>query len=157
MMQKETDKHDMGFAGEALFSAQDLHNYMTHRQQAEQAREEAHAREVAKAHDEQIKRLMTPIEITKERLANFMNRVRQAADQGQNQIMILRFPSEACTDRGRAINNAEPDWERTLVGLPKQVVEVWEENLKPLGFGLRAEVIDYPHGMPGDVGLYCHW
>jgi len=36
-------------------------------------------------------------------------------------------------------------------------VEVWEENLKPLGFGLRAEVIDYPHGMPGDVGLYCHW
>ncbi len=92
MMQKETDKHDMGFAGEALFSAQDLHNYMTHRQQAEQAREEAHAREVAKAHDEQIKRLMTPIEITKERLSNFMNRVRQAADQGQNQILILRFP-----------------------------------------------------------------
>jgi len=27
------------------------------------------------------------------------------------------------------------------------------EHLKPLGFGLKAEVVEYPGGMPGDIGL----
>ncbi len=106
---------------------------------------------------EQIKHLMVPVEVTQERLAGFMLRVRQAAEQGQKDLLVLRFPSDLCTDRGRAINNSEADWPATLVGVPKQMVEVWESELKPLGYGLRAEVIDYPDGMPGDVGLYCHW
>jgi hypothetical protein len=157
MLQKETDKHDMGFAGEAVFSAKELSDYATHRRQAELARDDAREHEAAKAREEQIKRLMTPIEITKERIATFMARLRQAADQGQSQILVLRFPSDLCTDRGRAINNSEQGWEQTLVGMPKQLVEAWSKSLKPLGFGLHAEVIDYPNGMPGDIGLYCSW
>jgi len=22
---------------------------------------------------------------------------------------------------------------------------------------LRAEVLDFPHGIPGDIGLFCRW
>ena len=157
MLQKDEEKHDLGFAGDAFFSAQDLNSYMAQRRRAEHARDEERAREAAKAQKEQIERLMTPLEITPERLANFKTRLRQAAEQGQSQILILRFPSDLCTDRGRAINNSEEGWENSLAGVPKQLVEVWREHLKPLGFGLSAEVLDYPGGMPGDIGLYCRW
>ena len=157
MLQKETDKHDIGAAGETLFSAQALGDYMEKRRQAERSKAQERELEAIKAREEQIKRLMVPVEITQERLAGFMLRVRQAAEQGQKDLLVLRFPSDLCTDRGRAINNTEQNWDKTLVGVPAQMVEIWEKELKPLGYGLRAEVIDYPHGMPGDIGLYCHW
>ena len=32
--------------------------------------------------------------------------------------------------------------------------EFWREHLQPLGFGLRAEVFEYPEGMPGDIGFF---
>lgn len=160
MTQTETKQHDRG-AAEAFLSAADLNKYMMQRRRADAAREEVREREEAKAKAEQIKQLMTPIEVTaegfKERLANFMRRVRNTAEQGERNILVLRFPSDLCTDRGRAINNALPGWEDTLVGVPKQLVQVWEEHLKPLGFRLSAEVLDYPHGMPGDIGLFCRW
>ena len=153
----DTAKHDMGLAGDAFFSAADLNKHMRQRRTAELASDEAREREQAKAREEQIKQLMVPIEISQERIRHFMERVRKAAELGERQILILRFPSDLCSDRGRAINNALPGWEDTLVGAPKQVVQVWEENLKSLGFALSAEVLDYPHGMPGDIGLFCRW
>ena len=62
-----------------------------------------------------------------------------------------------CSDRGRRINNAEPDWPQTLEGRPKLAYEFWNEHLKPLGLGLRAQVVDYPGGMPGDIGFILTW
>ena len=156
MVQTDAKKHDTG-VGDAFFSATELNNLITQRRLAELAKQGARAEEEAKAQAEQIKQLMVPVEVTQERLANFMRRVRSAAETGEHQILVLRFPSDMCTDRGRAINNASPGWEDTLVGLPKQMVQVWEEHLKSLGFKLRAEVLDYPHGMPGDIGLVCRW
>ena len=73
-----------------------------------------------------------------------MQLVDQAAENGQTEIQVYRFPNELCTDRGRRINNSEPDWEPTLEGRPKLGYEFWRDNLKPLGFGLKAEVLDYP-------------
>lgn len=125
---------------------------MTQRQRAEQAKEEARRAATEKSEQEQIKRLMTPIEIDEERLANFMRRVRQAAERGEHQ---MRFPSAMCWDCGRAIDNALPDWEETLVGVPQQILHVWQEHVKPFGFRLSAEVLDYPSGIPGDIGLFC--
>ena len=157
MVQTDAKKqHDMG-AGDAFFSAADLNNLIAQRRRGELAGAAAQAEEHAKAQAEQIKQLMVPIELTQERLANFMRRVRNAAEVGEHQILVLRFPSDMCTDRGRAINNVSPGWEDTLVGVPKQLVDVWREHLKHLGFGLGAEVLDYPHGMPGDIGLFCRW
>jgi hypothetical protein len=155
----ETDakkQHDMGI-GDAFFSAADLNNLIAQRRRGELAGAAALAEEQSKAQAEQIKQLMVPVELTQERLANFMRRVRSAAEVGEHQILVLRFPSDMCTDRGRAINNVLLGWEDTLVGVPKQMVEVWREHLRDLGFGLSAEILDYPHGMPGDIGLFCRW
>jgi hypothetical protein len=157
MAQSETKPTGIGLAGESFFSAQDLQGYMTQHRHAEHAQEEARKAAMEQAEKEQIKQLMTPIEINDERIANFMRRVRQAAEQGEHQILILRFPSAMCRDNGRAINNSLAGWEDTLVGVPEQILHVWQEHLKPLGFRLSAEVLDYPGGMPGDVGLFCRW
>ena len=32
--------------------------------------------------------------------------------------------------------------------------EFWREYLRLLGFGLKAEVFEYPGGMPGDIGFF---
>lgn len=157
MAQSDTQKFEIGVGGESFLSAKDLEDYMVKCHQAERAKEEAQHQHAEKARSEQIKQLMTPIDISAERLANFMTRLRQAAEQGQHQVLILRFPSDLCSDRGRAINNSFSGWEDTLVGVPQQILEVWREHLKPLGYGLRAEVLEYPGGMPGDIGLFCRW
>jgi hypothetical protein len=153
----ETEAKAAGIAADAFFTTKDLHSYMAQRRRAAQSQDEARRAEMEKAQQDQIKSLMTPINIDEERLANFMSRVRQAAERGEHQILILSFPSAMCRDSGRAINNFLPGWEDTLVGVPQQLLEVWREHLKPLGFGLSAEVLDYPGGIPGDIGLFCRW
>jgi hypothetical protein len=32
--------------------------------------------------------------------------------------------------------------------------EFWRERLQPRAFGLKAEELEYPRGMPGDVGFF---
>ena len=86
-----------------------------------------------------------------------MNLVSHAAERGQSEVQVYRFPNSLCSDNGRRINNAEPDWEKTLEGRPKLAYDFWSARLKPLGFGLKAEVIDYPGGMPGDIGFFLTW
>ena len=83
--------------------------------------------------------------------------VRQAAERGDKEIQIVRFSSEFCTDRGRAINNFDPDWPETLTGFAREAYEAYDRNLRPLGYKLRAQVLTYPDGMPGDVGMILHW
>jgi hypothetical protein len=146
-----------GLAEQTLFSAKDVNKEAVASRAAERSKEETRRREMAQSRAEEVRRLKAPVEITAEKIASFMNRVHLAARQGQKEILILRFPSDLCTDGGRAINNAQPAWEETLVGVPKQIYQVWLELLKPRGFALHAEVLDFPNGMPGDVGLFCRW
>jgi hypothetical protein len=150
--------HDIALAAAgSLFSAEDLHKVMTQHEIAERAKKEADADEAAKQRAELVKRFSARSNITEERIAAFMARVHQAAESGEKQLLVIRFPADVCSDGGRAINNALAGWEETLVGMPQQIYEIWSERLKPLGFKLRAEVLDYPHGMPGDIGFFCRW
>jgi hypothetical protein len=154
----EATSHESGLAAAAaLFSAEDLRRVMTQHEIAERAKKEASANEAATQRAELVKQLSVRVDITEEKIADFMTHVHRAAEQGEKQLLIIRFPSEVCSDGGRAINNALEGWEQTLVGLPKQVHEIWSERLKSRGFRLHAEVLDYPHGMPGDIGLFCLW
>ncbi|HEY1385112.1 MAG TPA: hypothetical protein VGF43_15935, partial [Dongiaceae bacterium] len=57
----------------------------------------------------------------------------------------------------RRINNMEPDWPNSLEGFAKKAYEYYMAELKPLGFKLHAQVLDYPGGMPGDIGMYLRW
>ena len=83
--------------------------------------------------------------------------VRRAAEQNQNEIMVMSFPSAWCSDHGRAINNAAPDWPGSLQGRARKGIEFYEQHLKPLGYKVRAQILNYPDGMPGDVGLFLSW
>jgi CBS domain-containing protein len=86
-----------------------------------------------------------------------LHNARQAAERGQTELMLLQFPSELCSDRGRAVSEAEENWPDTLRGEPAELYLRWERDLKPNGFRLAARVLDYPNGMPGDVGLFLEW
>jgi hypothetical protein len=83
--------------------------------------------------------------------------VRNAAQQNRNELLALRFPAEYCLDKGRAINNAEPGWPQTLQGRAGKAYEFYEQNLKELGYKVRAEILSYPDGNLGEVGIYLRW
>ena len=81
----------------------------------------------------------------------------RAAEQGSHQVQIITFPASYCNDGGRRINNNEPDWPNSLEGFAKKAYEFYEKELKPLGYRAHVEIIDYPGGMPGNVGMFLKW
>jgi hypothetical protein len=87
----------------------------------------------------------------------FNRQVRDAAARGEHEIMVLTFPSDWCTDGGRAINSLSEDWAGTLSGFAKELYEAYDERLRPLGYKIRAQILNYPGGMPGDVGIFLRW
>lgn len=92
-----------------------------------------------------------------ERLKRAAAIINRAIANGQTEVFVGRFPNILCTDHGRAINNQEPGWENTLTGLPKELYQFWEKYLRPRGYKLRAQIIDFPGGIPGDVGITLIW
>ncbi len=86
-----------------------------------------------------------------------MAAVKRAAEHGESHITVFQFPSKLCKDQGRAINSADPNWPASLDGFPARAFEFYEKNLQPHGFRLRAEIINFPGGMPGDVSVTLHW
>ena len=83
-----------------------------------------------KARQEIIDKLMQRVEITPERVQSFLSRVKAAATRGETEMMVMRFPSALCADRGRALNNSEPEWPDTLVGQPRQFYENLERKAR---------------------------
>jgi CBS domain len=86
-----------------------------------------------------------------------LHQARQAAEHGSSEWLLLRFPSQLLSDGGRAVNAPLPDWPKTLRGEAAELYLRWERELKPHGFGLSARILDFPDGMPGDVGLFLVW
>lgn len=83
--------------------------------------------------------------------------VERAASNGLTEVQVYRFPNIMCTDHGRAINQQEAGWEKTLTGLPKEMFDFWDRQLRPLGYKIRFQIVDWPDGMPGDVGVTLKW
>lgn len=96
-------------------------------------------------------------QVTPQGVERFNAWVRRAAEQGHNEIQILRFPSQYCSDHGRAINNFEEDWPVTLTGFAAKVHAAYVEYLQPQGYKIRAQILNYPDGGLGEVGLYVGW
>jgi CBS domain-containing protein len=86
-----------------------------------------------------------------------LQNARAAAEKAELEYLLLRFPNQLCIDGGRAINNAEGSWPATLRGEPAEIYLRWERELKPQGFSMTARVLEFPDGMPGDVGLFLVW
>ena len=83
--------------------------------------------------------------------------IERAGSNGRTEVQVHRFPNQLCTDRGRAINQQEPGWENTLTGVPKEIYELWAKYFRERGYKLKVEIVDFPGGMPGDVGMTLKW
>ena len=83
--------------------------------------------------------------------------VERAVSNGLTEVQVYRFPNQLCTDRGRAINQQEPGRETTLIGLPKEMYEFWARQLQPRGYKIKFQIVDFPGGVPGDVGITLKW
>ena len=139
-------------------SATDLRRRMAEREAAKAAEETRHMKEQEEKQKAVIEEFRKPPARTPDQLMELlMQLVNRAAERGQSEVQIYRFPNSLCSDGGRRINNTLPDWEETLQGRPRLGYEFWREHLRPLGFGLKAEILDYPGGMPGDVGFFLTW
>jgi len=107
--------------------------------------------------DNALRQAFMERELRPDAIERFNTRVRRAAEQGQQDIEIGRFPSEYCTDRGRAINNFEPGWPETLTGVARRAHDAFKQHLEPQGYKMRAQILNYPDGNLGEVGLYIVW
>jgi len=83
--------------------------------------------------------------------------IQRAVKNGRSEVEVGRFPNTLFTDHGRAVNQQEPGWEKTLTGLPKELYDFWEQHLRPLGYKVRVQVVSFPGGMPGDIGITLKW
>jgi hypothetical protein len=105
-----------------------------------------------------LERLSNPSGVSDdERMKRAAVIIKRAVDNGLTEVQVARFPNTLFTDRGRAINQQEEGWEATLVGLPKELFEFWQKYLQPRGYKLRYQIVDFPNGLPGDIGITLSW
>ncbi len=95
--------------------------------------------------------------VSEDEIAMVRRLVANAVRDGKMEAMVYSFPSDLCTDSGRAINNNDPGWPGTLRGKAKEFFERYEQFGKPQGYRLKAMVINFPGGIPGDIGLFLNW
>jgi len=128
-------------------------------EQAEMAKAKELTEHLKKQEDEQkdLKHLFMEREVHPQAMERVNAAVRHAAEQGITEIQALTFPASYCNDKGRRINNLEHDWADSLEGFAKRAYDYYVKELQPLGYKIRAQVLDYPHGMPGEVGLFLSW
>jgi hypothetical protein len=125
--------------------------------EADKAAAEARERMAAEsAHLKWVESLRNP-KIGPDAEERLAKRIAIAVAQGRLEFEALRFPKDLTTDNARAINQAEPGWEKTLTGLPRVAYDYWASNLRDKGYHLRAEVVTFPGGMPGDCALILSW
>jgi hypothetical protein len=96
-------------------------------------------------------------EVQPEALDRIATLVRKTIDMGDKQALVLRFPSDWLPDQGRAITNHDKDWYEKLDGFPKRAYDFFKRELEPRGFQIRAEILNWPGGMPGEVGFFLQW
>ncbi len=164
-----SEKKRAAFSVAALFAEREAR-----RRQEEEAEEK-----LARRHQEELadfRKRLEDFKITDDFTESLQLSIKRAFERGESELMLVSFPSDFCSDSGRAIINAGeppvvapseeeeagpkdagPDWIRTLPAGARPLYEFWKSELQPAGFGLSAQIINYPHGMPGDVGLFFTW
>ena len=108
-----------------------------------QAQKEAADIERAKLREAFEKREIQPEAL--QRIATLIRRAVEAGDIG------------GCGNAGLRITSHDPEWRAKLSGFPKRAHDFFVKELQPRGFQLKAQIIDWPNGMPGDVGWFLTW
>ena len=127
--------------------------------EAEEASKQAKLRAEAEAEKKALlDQLNKPSGLSdEEAIARAIKIIERATKNRLTEVQVHRFPNQLCTDKGRAINQQEPGWEKTLTGVPKEIYQLWDKYFRPRGYKLRVQIIDFPGGMPGDIGMTLSW
>ena len=127
--------------------------------EAEEAEKQARAHAEAEAEKKAlIDQLTKPSGVSEEEaIRRGITIIERATKNRMTEVQVFRFPNELCTDKGRAINQQEPGWEKTLTGAPKEIYQLWEKYFRPRGYKLKVQIVDFPNGMPGDIGMTLSW
>jgi hypothetical protein len=110
-----------------------------------------------KQQDRELRNAFMSRKVAPEAVERINNAVRIAAQNGHHHLEVITFPSSYCSDGGRRINIADAEWPTTLTGFAKDAYDFYDKELRPLGYKLRAEIISFPGGMPGDISLSLAW
>jgi CBS domain-containing protein len=113
-------------------------------------------REAQLERQRQVKALLDQ-HLSGDQWSRMLQQAKLAARNGEQEVMMLRFPSDLCSDGGRKIDIAEEGWEGTLRGEAAEVYSRWRTELQPRGFGLSARIVSYEDGIVGDIALYLTW
>jgi len=100
-----------------VFSAADINRQMAEREAAEAADDLRHAKEQQDKQKALAEELPKPFDRSPDQLTQMVKQlVTHAAEHGQSEGQVYGFPSAMCSDRGRRIDDSEPNWETTLEG-----------------------------------------
>jgi hypothetical protein len=127
--------------------------------EAEEASKQARQRAEAEAEKKALlDQLNKPSGLSdEEAIARAIKIIERAMHNRLTEVQVHRFPNQLCTDKGRAINQQEPGWEKTLTGVPKEIYELWDKYFRPRGYKLKVQIVEFPGGVPGDVGMTLSW
>ena len=127
--------------------------------EAEEAAKDSKARHQAELDKKALlDQLTNPSGVSdEEAIQRALKMIENAARNRLKEVQVYRFPNQLCTDNGRAINQMEAGWSETLTGIPKEIYQLWDRHFREKGYKLRAEIVDFPNGMPGDVALTLVW
>ena len=127
--------------------------------EADEAAKESRARHQAEQEKKALlDQLQKPSGVSDdEAIKRAVKMIESAVKNRRTEVQIHRFPNILCTDNGRAINQMEAGWSETLTGVPKEIYQLWDRHFREKGYKLRAEIVDFPNGMPGDVALTLVW
>lgn len=137
-------------------SAESLRKAILEERMKEVAKEQAHRSSQNEALNQFTESFLRD-QVSDEEIASVRRVAMNAVKNGKYEAMVYTFPSVLCTDSGRAINSADPDWPETLQGKARQFYDRYLQHAKPQGFRLSAMIINFPNGMPGDVGFFLSW
>jgi hypothetical protein len=138
------------------FSAHAIWDYVDGKKRAAEDAEHAEAA-VRRAEQDKLREVFEARDVAPDALERIATLVRRAVDAGEKEALVMRFPSEWLPDQGRSITSHDPAWRQRLSGFPKRAYEFYERELAPRGFQLKVQIIDWPGGMPGDVGCSLTW
>jgi hypothetical protein len=124
--------------------------------QARQSRAASERHRRAEARKAEVRAFLEQ-HVTEADFTHARRRIHDAVEQGKYEVEVLRFPADALADGGRAVNNDDPAWPDTLRGPAAEWYAAFERSARPNGFKMRARVLTFPGGRPGDVGLFLSW
>lgn len=111
----------------------------------------------AKAEQDRLRKEFAERDATPQALELIASLIGKAVERDEREVMVMRFPSSWLPDHGRSINNKDKNWPNKLDGFARRAYEYYEKELRPRGFEIKAAILEWPGGMPGDVGLFLTW